>query len=46
MATSKKAEMEAKRIKPKTGHSPAILGKGTAHAVKTKYTRKTKHVHN
>jgi len=29
-------------IKPRTGHSPAILGKGTAHRVRTKYTRKGK----
>ena len=30
-------------IKPKTGHSPAILGKGHAHPVRTKYRRKPKH---
>lgn len=29
-------------VKPRTGHSPAILGKGTAHRVRTKYTRKGK----
>jgi len=36
-------EKKDKRIvKPKKGHSPAILGKGTAHRVRTKYTRKGK----
>lgn len=30
-------------VKPRTGHSPAILGKGSAHKVKTKYVRKEKH---
>lgn len=32
-----------KRIKGRTGHSPAILGKGHVHPVRTKYRRKPKH---
>jgi hypothetical protein len=30
-------------VKRRAGHSPAILGKGTAHRIRTKYTRKQKH---
>ena len=32
-------------VKRRSGHSPALLGKGAAHRDRTKYRRKRKHVH-
>lgn len=34
---------DKRKVKPSTGHSPAIMGKGAAHRDRTKYTRKRKH---
>ena len=34
---------DKRKVKPSTGHSPAIMGKGAAHRDRTKYTRKQKH---
>lgn len=34
---------DKRKVKYRTGHSPAIMGKGAAHRVRTKYTRKRKH---
>jgi len=32
-------------VKPRKGQSPPIMGKGCAHKVRTKHTRKRKHKH-
>ena len=32
-----------RKIKPRQGHLPPILGKGAAHRDRTKYKRKQKH---
>ena len=34
---------DKRKVKPSTGHSPAIMGKGAPHRDRTKYTRKRKH---
>lgn len=34
---------DKRKIKPRQGHLPPILGKGAAHRDRTKYTRKRKH---
>jgi len=31
---------DKRKVKPRTGHSPPLLGKGAPHRVRTKYKRK------
>ena len=37
------ATKDKRLVKPRKGHSPDILGKGTAHRDRTKYRRKEKY---
>ena len=37
---------DKRKVKPRQGHLPPILGKGAAHRDRTKYKRKQKHVRN
>lgn len=39
----KEKKKDKRLIKPKKGHPPEILRKGSAHRDRTKYTRKKKH---